>query len=147
MFHFQNYCQSVVPLEVCGELAVVMEVWQEWERSTQCIEGEWCSAHVLAEDTAPLASYGLTCPTGRVPGGASLPPSASVATLLFIILFLGASEEWKNLFQHRPPRGLSQSRTCLLREIVLGVYRVAQQPSWYGQLLSLPVSVLARKIL
>lgn len=49
MYHFQNYCQSVVPLEVCGELAVVMEVWQEWER-----------AHVLAEDTAPLASYGLT---------------------------------------------------------------------------------------
>lgn len=39
-----------------------MEVWQEWER-----------ACVLAENIAPLASYGLSCPTGRVPAGAVSP--------------------------------------------------------------------------
>lgn len=64
----------------------------------------------------------MVCPVPQA-GGAGQPPPTSVAALLFIILFLWVSEEWKNLFQHRAPQGLSQSWTCLLRAIVLGLYK------------------------
>lgn len=87
LFHFQNFSQSAVSLEGCGEAAVEMEVRQEGEITRWCIEAQ---------------------PRSRVPGGAtsaSLFPSMAVATLLFTVLFLWAKAEWKNLFQHRAPRG------------------------------------------
>jgi len=73
---------------------------------------------VLAEETAPLARQGLSSPAGSVPGGAtfmsaSLCLLASVATLLFIILFfMSKSRVEKNLFQLRAPSTVSQPCTC-----------------------------------
>lgn len=119
LFHFQNFSQSAVSLEGCGEAAVEMEVRQEGEITRWCIEAQ---------------------PRSRVPGGAtsaSLFPSMAVATLLFTVLFLWAKKSGKICFSTEHQGALSHFCACLLREIVLGLYRVDQKPSWCGHLLSL----------